>query len=94
MAVGIVMEIKGGTLAQYDEVLKKMGLSPGGKTPPEAKFHWVAKTDDGLFIVDVWESREVFDKFAEEKIGPLGAEVGWSAPAMTFYEIHNFLAVG
>ena len=92
MAVGIVLEFKGGTLAQYDEVIKKMGLSPGGTTPPGAKFHWVAQTDDGLFIVDVWETKEVFDKFAEEKIGPITAEVGMPAPAMTFYEIHNFLS--
>jgi hypothetical protein len=91
MAVGVVLEIKGGTLAQYDEVLKRMGLSPGGTTPPGGQFHWVAETDDGLIIVDVWESREAFDKFAAEKIGPLSAEVGLPAPALTYHEIHNTL---
>ncbi len=94
MPIGIVMEFKGATLAQYDEVIKKMGLSPGGATPPGGKFHWVAKTDDGLLIVDVWETREVFDKFAEEKIGPITAEVGMPAPAMTFHEVHTFLTAG
>jgi hypothetical protein len=94
MAVGVVLEIKGGTLEQYEQVLTKMGLNPGGTTPPGGKFHWAAKTDDGLLIVDVWETREAFDAFAEEKIGPISAEVGMPAPTMTFHEIHNTLAAG
>ena len=94
MAVGIVLEFKGATLDQYDQVIKKMGLSPGGTTPHGGVFHWVAKNDDGLFIVDVWETRAIFDKFAEEKIGPITAEIGMPAPAMTFYEIHNCLTGG
>lgn len=42
-----------------------MGLQDGS-TPPGAIFHWVAKMDTGMRVVDVWESREVFDQFAEE----------------------------
>jgi hypothetical protein len=49
-------------------------------------------TDDGLYITDVWESREVFDKFAEEQIGPYTAEVGIAnPPKMTFYDVHSFI---
>ena len=43
---------------------------------PNALFHWVSETDDGLRIVDVWESREAFGQFAEEQIGPYTREVG------------------
>jgi hypothetical protein len=61
MAVAIEMKFRGATAAQYDQKLDKAGLSPGGATPPGAIAHWVAETDDGLHIVDVWESREAFD---------------------------------
>jgi hypothetical protein len=90
MAVAIEMKFKGATLEQYNEVLKLMGLDDGQSAPPGAVFHWVAKTDDGLHIVDVWESREVFDKFAEEQIGPYSAQVGITEPPeTTYYEVHN-----
>jgi hypothetical protein len=42
-------------------------------------------------VVDVWESREVFDKFAQEQIGPYTAEVGIGEPSMTYYDVHNTL---
>lgn len=90
MAVGLILDFKGGTIDQYDQITEKMEL--GGKLPPGGVFHWCAKTDDGFRVVDVWESREVFDKFAEETIGPISAEVGAPAPEITEYEVHNTLA--
>ena len=95
MPVAIEITFKGATLDQYDQILEKMGLTPGGSTPPGALFHWVAETDDGWHVVDVWESRDAFDRFAQEKIGPYSAEVGIeSEPEMRFYDIHNHLAAG
>ena len=92
MAVAIVMDFEGGTLDQYDQVVQSMGLSPGGPTPPGALFHWVTKTDDGVRVTDVWETREAFDRFAEEQIGPHSATAGFpSPPQMTFHEVHNYV---
>ncbi len=72
-----------------------MGLTPGGSTPANAISHWVAKTDDGLRVVDVWESREAFDRYAEEKIGPYTREAGFTeAPEMRFYDVHTHLTKG
>ena len=45
-------------------------------------------------VVDVWESDEAFQAFAEEKIGPYTAEVGLSEPAIERHEVHNLLARG
>jgi hypothetical protein len=95
MAVGITLEFKGATLDQYDDIVRKMGLTPGGRTPPGGMFHWVTKTNEGFFVTDVWESREVFERFAEEKIGPLSQEAGIAdQPKITFYEVHNYLTGG
>ncbi len=92
MAVAIEMNFAGATLDQYDQVMKKMGLSPEAPPPDGAIFHWVAATDDGIHVVDVWETREQFDRFAQEQIGPYTREVGIeSEPEMRFYDVHNRL---
>jgi hypothetical protein len=92
MAIAVEMNFSGATTDQYDQVIEKMGLTPGGATPPGAISHWVAKTDDGMRVVDVWESREVFDRYNQEKIGPYSQEAGITSPPETrFYEVHNFL---
>lgn len=95
MAVAVQLEFKGATLDQYDQVVQKMGFSPRGKGAPGGIFHWVTKTSDGIRVTDVWESRDVFDTFAQEKIGPITQEVGIPAPPdITFFEVHNYLTAG
>ena len=92
MAIGVVLEVKGASAEQYDKVLELMGYTPGGAGAPGGIFHWVSVTDDGLRITDVWETREIFEKFAAEKIGPYMREAGVeSQPEVTFYEVHNTL---
>ena len=95
MAVAVVLEFKGATLDQYDQVIERMGLAPRGSGPPGALFHWVTKTDDTLRVTDVWESREAFDRFAEEQIGPHTQAVGVPGPPeTTFYDVHSYLTSG
>lgn len=92
MPVAIEMNFRGATLDQYDQIIEKMGLPPGSPPPPGAIAHWVAKTDDGIRVVDLWESREKYDQFAKEQIGPYTQEVGISeAPEMRFYDVHNHM---
>ncbi len=95
MAVGVQLDFRGATLEQYDQVIDKMGFRPGGPGPPGEQFHWVTKTDDGIRVTDVWDSREAFDKFAQEKIGPMSQEVGIPGPPeTTYFEVHNYLTKG
>lgn len=95
MAVAVQIDFSGGTLEQYDRVIEGMGFKPGGPGAPGGLFHWVAQTDDGLRVVDVWETREQFDTFAQEKIGPLTQEAGIPGPpAFTVFEVHNYLTKG
>jgi hypothetical protein len=92
MAVAVEMTFKGATLDQYDQVIEKMGLTPEGATPPGAISHWVAQTDEGLRVVDVWETQQAYDDYAAAKIGPYSAEVGITdPPEMQVYEVHNYL---
>jgi hypothetical protein len=92
MAVAVEMNFSGATLEQYDQILERMGLTSGGPTPAGAISHWVAETDDGFRVVDVWESREAFDQYAQSKIMPYASDAGIEGmPETTFYEVHSFL---
>jgi len=92
MAVAVELNFRGATLDQYDQVIQKMGLRQGGPTPAGAISHWVTKTDDGFRVVDLWESKEAFERFAQEQIGPYSREVGIDAePETSFYDVHNYL---
>jgi hypothetical protein len=95
MAVAVQMDFRGATTEQYDQILQKMGLTPKGATPAGAISHWVAANEDGIRVVDIWESREAYDRFAQEQIGPYSAEVGITEPPeMRVYEVHNYLGRG
>jgi len=95
MAVGVQIDLKGATLEQYDKVNEGIGLLPGGPAVREELFHWVTKTEDGIRIIDVWESREAFEKFAQERLGPVLQEVGLpTAPEVQYFEVHNYFAGG
>ena len=87
MAIAVILDFPGSTLEQYDKVMGQlvaaMGIKPGW-APPGEIFHWVARTDDGIRMVDVWETREDFDRwaFGLEDLGP---------PQVTFYDVHDSL---
>jgi hypothetical protein len=95
MAVAVEMNFRGATLDQYDQVIEAMGFTPGGPGGPGGLFHWVTKTDDGIRVVDVWESKEQYEHFAQEKIAPLSQQAGFpSPPEITFHDVHNYLTAG
>ena len=90
MAVAFEMNFRGATLDQYDQILQKMGLTPGGATPPGAISHWAAETDEGLRVVDVWETKEAYEQFAQEQIGPFSQQAGIPAPPeTTYHDVYN-----
>jgi len=95
MAIAVVLDFAGGTLDQYDQIIGKMHFTPGGLGAPGGLFHWVTQTDTGVRVTDVWDTREAFDAFARDQIGPLTAEVGITTPPeMTFFDVHNYLTAG
>jgi hypothetical protein len=95
MTVGVQLDFPGVTLDQYDQAIERMGLLPGGPSARHELFHWVTKTESGIRIVDVWESREAYEEFAEETMYPVASEVGVDeTPEIQFFEVHNYLAGG
>ena len=95
MPIAVEFDFKGMTLDQYDQAIEMTGFKPGGPHAPGCLFHWTAETADGFRVVDVWETREQFDRFKEEQILPWAQQVGMTQePAETYTEIHNYLTAG
>ena len=76
----------------YDQVNQR--VNPPDNPPQGMIFHSAGPLPGGGWrIVDVWETQEAFDKFAEEQIGPYSQQVGIEAPPeTTVHEVHNHLA--
>jgi hypothetical protein len=95
VGVGVQIDFNGATLEQYDEIIKRMGFEPGGAGGPGGLFHWVTKTTEGVRVTDVWETKEDFEKFAKEKIGPITQAVGiQDQPEIQYFDVHNYLTAG
>jgi hypothetical protein len=92
MAIAVQIDVPGVTLEKYDEAVEIAGFLPGGSLPSGALFHWVAKTDAGIRMVNVWDSREAFDEFAEKQadiIREIGVDP--ASAKLQFFEVHNYL---
>ncbi len=67
MAVGIIFDGVGVSQAQYEQVLNQ--VSPGNELPAGMLYHAAGTSDNGLCVIEVWESQEVLDQFFKEKLG-------------------------
>jgi len=95
VAVAVQLDFDGATLVHYDEISERLGTLPGGPANPQELFHWVAETEVGFRVVDVWESQVAFEEFAQEKLSSIYKEVGIpNPPEIQFFEVHNYLAGG
>src|SRR5262249_60822365 len=50
------------------------------ESPEGMIVHSAGQGEQGYYVYDVWESREAFERFMEEKLGPAIAEVWGGAP--------------
>lgn len=77
--------------AEYDAVTEK--LDPVGNPPKGMLVHSAGEQDGRFTVVDIWESAEDFQRFAEERLGPAVAEVmgdrAQEAEEPRIVELHN-----
>lgn len=94
MAVTMVQEMPGATQAVYDKILDKLGIGPEGALIEGQLAHIASPMDGGWRVVDVWESEEAFNKFAEERLGPAMAAAGGPSggPPPKFFPVRTFHA--
>jgi len=92
MAIAVEIDCPGVTLEQYDEALASGGFLFGGVLPLDGIFHWVAETDDGIRVVNVWATRAAFDDFAAKAADAfrrLGVDL--TSIKVEFFDVHNIL---
>jgi hypothetical protein len=85
MAVGIRLKLDGGTAEQMDRL--NAAIDPDGNPPDGIIFHASGPVDGGWGVLDFWESREHFERFAAERIAPAMAAIGATGPPP---EVHEF----
>jgi hypothetical protein len=91
MATIMSMRWDGVTEEQYDAVMEKLRLD---KDPPDGgMFHLAGPAEDGIRVVDVWESQEQFQQFLSDRLAAVAEEVGLEGqPKVEFLPLHNVWA--
>jgi hypothetical protein len=87
MAIGLQISGPGWTTEQLDR-LSEVVLSEG--TPDGLLFHAIWLTGDGAEGMDFWASRDHFDRFASEKLGPAATAAGLASPDVRELALHDF----
>lgn len=79
-------DVPGATLEQYDAVNKQVGP----EKPDGVHVHIAGKTDDGIRVIEVWDSPEHDDRYmASSGLGEAMQAAGIPEPTVTDFEVHN-----
>lgn len=91
MAVMMYMEWPGIGVEEYEAARRRVNWE--GDVPPGAMFHVTAATENGLRVVDVWESEEQFQAFVNERLMPGVQELGIPGePRVEILPAHSLFA--
>ena len=90
MAIVMVSDAGTDNVAQYDQIIQQLEEAGNGN-PPGRLSHTAALKDNGsYFVVDVWESPEALQRFAQ-LLMPLIEAVGGVAPSLQISPVHNMI---
>ena len=90
MATVMLMHWPEVTKEQYEQV--RADVKWETDHPKGGKYH-VSWFDNGLHVLDVWDSQADFENFAQNRLGPAVAKIGiQSQPNVTFGEVHAIYA--
>ena len=96
MAIGVLLDIPGGTQEQHEEVNQKAFGNPKGPSEPISGLivHTAGATKSSWRIFDVWESEDDFQRFMNETIMP--AMEGMDMPEIPpeIYELTTVIGAG
>jgi hypothetical protein len=92
MAISVFMRFHSerDAIMLYESVINEMGRR-GGTVAPGELYHIAALAHNGMFVADLWESREAFNAYAQAKLIPLTAKRGLFSPEVEFGDVHNIL---
>jgi ribosomal protein S18 acetylase RimI-like enzyme len=70
MPIAQIIDMPGAGTREYDEAFAL--IHPNGSWPEGQLHHIAGPTPDGFRVIDVWQSREAFERFARDVLAPLG----------------------
>jgi hypothetical protein len=79
------------TAAEYRKVMDELGV----ERRPEGGIylHVTTPTEGGFRVLEIWDEKEGFDRFVEQRLAPASAAVGVERSIeVTVTPLHNFLA--
>ena len=91
MSVGLRLNFPENTLDDYDKVV--VALNFPAEWPDGLVAHGSHEADGHLVVNDVWESRQHFDRFVDERLqAAMGEAIGDRArePEVVERELHSF----
>jgi hypothetical protein len=88
MPIAQIIEMPGMTVDAYEEAFAL--IHPGGAWPEGQISHVAGPTADGFRVIDVWESREAFERFEREVLAPLG----FAGAPSTEFRLHKVVVTG
>jgi hypothetical protein len=88
-----VMVMKWPSISRDDYERAREAVNWEGDTPEGAIFH-VSWFEDGLRVIDVWDSEDDFNRFANERLMPKLQELGIGSdqPDVEFHDAHAYFA--
>lgn len=87
MAIVAVFDVPEMSQDQYDKVMKDLETRGAG-APDGRLYHVGSPKNGGWLVVDVWESPEKLDQFAQTLMSVL-QEAGITPPRPSVYPAHN-----
>ncbi len=80
-----IYDVPGATLEQYDQVDERVGP----EKPEGVHAHIAGMTDDGLKVIEVWDSPEHIDRYMEQGLGQALQDAQVPEPRVTEFEVHK-----
>jgi len=93
MALLMRLEVPGGTIEQYEKVNEALHIAGDDDAPDGLIIHMAADVPEGFLVIDLWESQEKLDAFAE-KLMPVLNEVGMTGGTPEIMQVHNTIPRG
>ena len=84
----VIVHLKGATTKQYDNLVQDLTVA-GQLKLKERPHHFASVKEEGILVVDIWESAEDFGEFGKIML-PLAKKNGIDAEAELF-PLHNQL---
>jgi heme-degrading monooxygenase HmoA len=94
MAVIMMFEAPGATLGDYEEINAALGIHGDEDAPDGLVWHTASTTNDGVLIVDVWESEQKLRHFFEDRLQDALAQAGVKPGETRILPVHNMFPRG